>query len=639
MPIPTEIQIVPLDFDTTRAELRRFLQNQDALKDYNFAGSAISTLLDILAYDAYYHGWYTNFAVNESFLQTAQVRNSVVAAARQVGYVPRSATAAVAVVDVTVQSVNSADGAITIPRYTRFESTLAGNTYNFYTIRDYSARVENNATTVSFPSVEIYEGTSLEQSFTVTQQQANTTSTFTLLNQDIDTRTITVQVRLDQASTTSVEYTRAQSALALTGNSYVYFLNETNEGTYEIQFGDGILGRRLTTNQFVSVRYLNTRGSLGNSANNFSYKGASLGYLSQTQDVVVSLTNPNVPSYGGAARESIDSIKRNAPSIYQTQGRVVTPSDVRATILSEFGGIDSVSVWGGETHNPPTYGKIFVAMKPVNAERFGPTQKQYVLEKLLRPRSLPTVTFEFVDPDYVYLVIDTRVRYTPALTGLSDVNIRDIVTNAIIRYAEDELGQFGSFFRYSQLMFAIDRSDASIFSNLTTVRLEKRFTVSPGRKSYLLSYGDPLYDPGVSANVVTVSSLVGTQRFTHPDQLGILRRDCYVENVGTVLHVYRTTADDQRLLTRPNVGTINFESGLVQFTDFAPTQITTSQFNQLRLRAIPSDSDLVPARDQIILVPRENITVSVVDDLTNRSRTTTGIATAGGQLGAGGIVV
>lgn len=627
---PSQIQIAPLDFDSIRGSLKQFLQNQSTIRDYNFEGAAISVLLDVLAFDAYYHGWYVNFAVNETFLHTAQIRNSVVAAARQVGYIPRSAAGAVAVVDVTVNGLSTSEGAILLPKFTPFTTTVSGNTYTFYTVSDYSLRADGNSS-IRFSDVELYEGTKLQQTFVVGSNPL--ASSFTLLNQNVDTRTLTVSVRPNAESNTSFIYTRATAAVSANATSNVYFLFETNDGTWELQFGDGRLGRSLVTNQVVVVDYLNTRGSEGNGANNFTFGGQPIGTVSPTSNVAVVLNNPNVPAYGGAVRESIASIKRSAPSVYQTQGRIVTASDARAVLLSEVSGIESVSVWGGEDNEPPTYGTMFVSLKPVNAQRFGPTQKERIKQTILRPKSLPTLAYELVDPDYLYVLVDTQVRYSPSLTGLSDEGIRSLVTAAIATYAQDELGQFGSYFRYSKLMSVIDRCDASIQSNLTAIRLEKRVTINTTVPFYTVKFANPIYN---ESGVIAVSSRVGTQLFSHPDASGLTRRNCYVENDGAVLHVYRDDAAGQRILTASRVGTVNFTTGTLSFTNFRPTNINTSISSELRLRAIPRNSDIIPSREQIVLIPADNITVSPVQDLLNRTNTTFGRISAGGQLGSGG---
>lgn len=637
MAISTEIHIVPLDFDAIRGDLQRFLQNQATLKDYNYAGSALSLLVDILAYDAYYHGWYTNFAVNETFLQTAQIRNSVVAAARQIGYLPRSMAGSLGITNITVGSVNPGEGTITIPKFAPFSAAVGGQDFTFYTLADYS-QYTNGASSILFEGVELYEGVLLIQTFDI-NQVSNTGTVVGLLNQNVDTRTISVIVKPSPSSPLSYPYTKADSSVVVNATSNVFFLFETNDGTYDIQFGDGNLGRNLTVGQQVIVNYLHSRGGASVGANTFSYTGVPLGILSGTTNVSVVLNNINIPSYGGASREGIESIKRNAPNIYQAQGRIVTPYDARAILSAEVSGLDSVAVWGGEDHDPPTYGKMFIAMKPVNAERYGAIQKDYITRTVLRPKSLPTLSYELLDPDYIYIVVETQVRYTPAATFLSAEGIRQTVANTIAIYARDQLGQFGSYFRYSQLTSAIDHAETSIQSNLTTLLVEKRLITNAATGSYTLLFSNPLYHPSVTSNVVVVTSKVGTQRFTHPDEVGVQRRGCYIENVGTRLNVYRDTSSGSRLLTKLAVGTVNFETGTISFTRFLPTSITTNLINELRIQAIPRNSDIVPTRQQIILIPSDNIVVSIIDDLLNITNTTFGKVTAGGRLGAGSFTV
>jgi hypothetical protein len=633
MPLPSEIQLVALDYDTIRAELKRFLQNQTEFTDYNFEGSTLSLLLDVLSYDAYFHSWYTNFAVNESFLQTSQIRNSVVAAARQVGYVPRSTMGSLAVVDLTVGSVNTAEGTITVSKHTPFTTTLSGNTYTFYTIDDYTTSV-NGSSNVVITGVELYEGTKLTQTSTIATV-TNTGSVVTLLNQNVDTRTITVSVGTSAQINTAFVYTKATSSVLVNASSNVYFLFETNNGTYDLQFGDGRLGRKLAVGQQVVVTYLDSRGIEGNGANTFVYAGNSLGVLSQTSNVSIVLNNINLPSYGAGARESIDSIKHNAPSIYKTQGRIVTASDARAVILAEVGGIDSVSVWGGEYNDPVTYGKLFVALKPSNVEKFGPTQKANILANILKPKSLPILGYEFVDPDYIYVVVDSLVRYSSNFTAYEPETLRQLVVSGISLYASDTLGQFGSYFRYSSLSGVIDAVDNSIQSNLTSVRLEKHLVTNAAISSYTLTYANPIYQPDSSANVVSVTSKIGIQSFSHTDEAGLVRKDCFIENSGNTINFYRAVAGDVRLLTKSSVGTANFETGVISLTNFKPTGITTNKIGELRVRVIPRDSDIIPNRSQIILIPADSITVTMVEDLTNRSRTTFGRVSAGNQLGSG----
>lgn len=636
MILPTEIKIVPLDFDTTRNELIKFLKNQTEVKDYNYEGSAVSLLVDILSYDAYYHGWYTNFAVNESFLHTAQLRNSVVAAARMVGYTPRSTSASVAIVDVTVSNVVTSEASITIPKYSPFTATVSGQTYTFYTISDYSQYV-NNANTVVFTGVELYEGIKLQQTFDIATV-SNTGVSVTLLNQAVDTRTISVAVSPSNTSPLSYTYTRATNAVETTPTSNVYFLSETNEGAYQLQFGDNQIGRNLHVGQRVVVNYLYTNGTVADGASSFVYTGTALGLLSQTTNITVALNNSNIPSYGGQERESIEGIKKNAPKIYQIQGRIVTPSDARAVILSEVSGVGSATVWGGEDNDPPTYGKMFISLKPLNSLRYGSVQKEYIIKNVLRPKSMPTMGYELVDPDYVYIVIDTQVRYSPALTAASIEEIRQSVVESIMSYGTTNLGEFGSYFRYSQIVNVVDTADTSIQNNLTIVELEKRLDIVSTTGSYTVNFGNPIYYPGAGANVVSFTSSVGVQTFTHVDEIGLERRGCYVENNQDVLHVYGNGGSGEKIVVKSNVGSINFSTGVVTFTNFRPTGITTSLNNQLKLRAIPSNSDIVPNRNQIILIPRENIKVIVIDDLVNTNMTTFGRVTAGGRIGAGSYI-
>lgn len=711
-----DIQLVPLDFDRVRADLQRFLQNRSEFQDYNFQGSALSLLIDILAYDAYYHGWYTNFAINEVFLQTAQLRNSVVAAAKQVGYIPRSTTGSRAEVNITIGNVNPGEGTLLLPKYTRFESNASGTVFNFYTLDD-TVVYPDGADTVTMTGVELCEGTLLSQTYDITEQNRNTTgTTLRVLNTNVDTTTMTVLVRPSSTSPMTFEYTRATSAVTVNATSNVYFLFETNAGDYEIQFGDDRLGRNLSLGQRVTIQYLVSRGQASTGASTFTYKGGGLGAVSETSNVSVVLSNINIPAHGGAERESIASIKRLAPNIYQTQGRVVTADDARAVLLSEVSGIDSLTVWGGEDHDPPTYGKMFLCLKPVDAERFGPTQKANIIQRVLRPKASPILSFEAVDPDYIYVVADTEVRYTPAKTGLPVQELQQAVRLAMEDYARVQLGQFGSYFRYSQLSSAIDDAEISVVSNMTSILLEKRLRILEGVSTYTVKFANPIFhstqyaQPGtISVGAVSVTSKVNSQLFSHVDEAGVLQKQCWIQNDvqtaqagkifveylhgktdqslistqklisvldlsrpespsesavliylktqhpnekinlinidfladessiinDTAIHVYKTGTDNNLLKVKSNVGSIDFETGTITFTTFSPKAISTNRISELRIRAIPLNSDIAPNRDQIILLPTDNITITLVNDLLNRRNVTYGRSSGGGQLGSG----
>lgn len=626
MPLPSEIQIVPLDFDTIRTDLRRFLQNQTLLKDYNYEGSALSTLIDLMAYDAYYHGWYTNFAVNEVFLQTAQIRNSVVAAARQIGYIPRSISSAVALVDVTLSGIDTTEVLVELPRYTKFSANTTNTIFNFYTIEDTTQLTfaENVAT---FRAVELYEGVKLSQTFTISTSDIQSSGVkLTLPNKNIDTRTITVAVKPQENSTTSFTYPRAQAGIAIGPSSNVYFLFENNQGNYDIQFGDGRIGQNLTVGQVVNVDYLISSGVDGNGANNFVFADSLTKLVENPTNVTITTTlnNINIPAAGGDVAEDIESIKKNAPAVYQVQGRIVTPDDARTILLTEYNGIESLSIWGGEDNDPPMYGKMFIAMKPVNGEKFGLVQKTAILNRILRPRALPIMGFEFVDPDYIYIPVDILAKYSPALTSRNTSELASIITDAVVGYTTTTLGQFGSIFRYSQLSKLIDTSENSIQSNLTGIKLEKRFRTSEVSGSYTLEFSNALLEANSTNQLVAVTSKIGSQRFSHVDMTQTERQFCYVENSGNVLNVYRDDITEGKLLVKQEVGTVNFETGKVTFTGFYPTNISTNFIGEMRIQVLPRMSDIFARRSQIIRIAREGINVRVEPDLLDRRGTTVG---------------
>jgi hypothetical protein len=633
MPLPSEIQIVPLDFDTIRRDLKRYLQNQTLFQDYNFEGSTISTLIDVLAYDAYYHGWYTNFAVNEVFLHTAQIRNSVVSAARQLGYIPRSISSAIAQVDVVCSGLSADEGTVNLPRYTPFTTTTGAGTFTYYNVQSLTARVPSGSANASFVGVELYEGVKVTQTFEVTSTNYSTIGTRLVLpNQDIDTRTLTVSVRPSVGSAVGTLYSRVDTLLPVTSSSQVFFLWENNDGVYEIQFGDDRLGKNVQVGQEVVVEYLVSRGADGNGAGTFTFAGNLSSLVGTTAGVTVSvsLSNQNIPSFGGASRESIESIKKNAPNLYQTQGRIVTPTDARTILLSEYSGIDSISVWGGEENDPPNYGKMYLSLKPINGERFGTAQQEVMLSRILRPKSLPTIAYEFVDPDYLYVVIDTEVRYSPALTSRTQTQLAELVNQAIINYTQTNLGQFGSVFRHSQVARAIDGAEQSIVSNTTTVQMEKRVRVSSSVRSYELNFANPIFASTPVNNLAVVTSRLGSQRFSHRDRGNVIRTDCYIENSAETMHIYRDDIHEGKVLVRSDVGTVDFDAGKVTLRGISILGITTNYIGELVVRAIPRIADLRPQRAQILISSPATVGIRMVPDLLDRTMSSTGRLLNGG---------
>jgi hypothetical protein len=462
----SNIQVTDLDFNNIKTNLKRFLQSQDVLKDYNYEGSALSTLLDILAYNTQYNAYYLNMVANEMFLDSALLRSSVVSHAKLLDYVPKSALAPQSNINLDVYGVS--DTTLTLPKYTRFLSeAIDGVNYNFVTVDSYTVGVSSN--TATFSDVTIKQGIPSTLKFTVDSIN-NPTYTFEIPELTVDTTTILVTVQQSGSNTDYQIYTPAKEYLTLTGDSTVYFLQESLTGTYQIYFGDGILGKKLTDGNIVNVSYIVTQGSSAAGANNFVLMDTISGYSNTSITPILSATQ-------GRAKETIQSIKYQAPKAYAAQGRAVTKEDyITAIQQNQLGfSFDAVNVWGGEENNPPVYGQIFACMKPTGGYLITEIQKQKIIQNVIKPISVMTVTPTIVDPDYTYIKLNVNVVYDPKKTVLTANQISQSVSTAINNFATSTLNTFNSTFSAPELTNAIQTSDASIITNEVTIQLQKKF--------------------------------------------------------------------------------------------------------------------------------------------------------------------
>ena len=480
----SNIQITELDFNNIKNNLKTFLQSQDVLKDYNYDGSALSILLDVLAYNTQYNAYYLNMVANEMFLDTALVRNSVVSHSKLLGYVPKSAIAPQAVVNLTMYQV--ADATLVLPKYTNFLSeSIDGINYNFVTTDATTVSVVNNQ--ALFGNTVIKQGTVASSSYLV-DATANPKYTFTLNDTNIDTTTLQVLVQQSSSNSSYDIYTLASDYLTLTGDSMVYFLQEGLNGYYQIYFGDGILGKKLNNGNLVKTSYLVTSGTLAASANSFILMDQISGYSNNMVATVSSASQ-------GSGKESISSIKFQAPKNYASQGRAVTKEDYITAIQQNNLGysFDAVNVWGGQENDPPVYGQVFASVKPSGAYSLTLTQKQRLIEDVIKPISMMTVVPTLVDPDYTYIQITANVYYDTRKTSLSPGQIKDVVKTAIYNLAQSSLNTFNSTFVATDFTNAINNSEQSIITNEITLQLQKKFypnLTTP--TTYKLYYGEPL---------------------------------------------------------------------------------------------------------------------------------------------------
>ena len=593
------LKVDELDFVGIKANLVNYLKAQDEARDYNFDGSGMSVLLDLLAYNTYYNSFYLNMLASESFLSTAQKRNSVVNLAKSLNYTPRSTTAASIGGTVTL-TVSNAPTSITIPAYTKFTGTIEGKTYTF--LNTSSVLVSNNAGTFS-SSVTLKEGTYLNRRYTVNTNDLQ--QRFLIPNSNVDTSTLIVKVLNSSTDSTTRIFNLADNLVELSSTSLVYFLEEVEDGQYEVKFGDGTFGTALSSGNILVLEFLVTNGALANDIQALTYAGS-------VTNVTAASFAASDPASGGADRESITKIKFNAPKSYEAQNRVVTAEDYKALLLKQSS-VDSVVVWGGEDNDPPEYGKVFIAIKPVVGAALSPTEKTNLINTIIKPKKVLTVSTEIVDPEYIYLLIDLVVKYNSDGTSLSEGALATLVSDVVSNYNSTEISAFSKYFRYSQLSRLVDFAERSILNSSMNVRMRREQAVQLGVPTrYEIDFSNPIDN---TTELRPTSYAYGSQNkitsnaFTYSGLTG-----CMLEENGGIIRIYRTVSGSNVGVLN-NAGTVNYATGKVVLTNFTPSAFADGS-TTLKVTAIPANKDILPLRKQIIAIRDADITVSMLDDKT-----------------------
>jgi hypothetical protein len=565
----TNVQITDLDFSSIKNNLKTFLQSQDTLKDYNYEGSALSTLLDVLAFNTQYNAYYLNMVANEMFLDSAIQRASVVSHAKALDYIPRSAVAPTATINLTVNNVT--DNTLTLPKFTSFMSeSIDGINYNFVTPDQTTVTVVNN--TATYANVALKQGIPTSLTFQI-NLTTNPEQLFEIPETTVDLSTLTVAVQESFSNTSIQIYSQAIDYLSLDNNSPVYFLQENTKGSYELYFGDGIIGKKLTNGNIVRLTYLITQGSAAAGANNFVLMDTVNGYTSHTVFPIEKATQ-------GSEKESLASIKFQAPKSYAAQKRAVTKEDYITIIQRNKYNIpiQSVSIWGGEDNDPPKYGAIYAAIKPVGDYYLTDYQKQVLVEDVIKPVSVMTVTPEIIDPDYVYLILTANVLYDVKKTSLTSAQIATLVKQGIIQFTNTNLNTFNSTFVLSDLISYIQSLNTAFVAVDFDVYLQKRVIPTLNKSlDYTVKFSNSIMQTLGAKQVQigpsfsqynTDGTLIPNIYFEESlDYPGTLRTYYYVNNVKNILQ--NSTATD-------NAGTIDYTNGIITLNNFVPNSINST---------------------------------------------------------------
>ena len=594
-----KLEISQLNFDQIKANLKQYLSNQNTFKDYDFEGSGMAVLLDLLAYNTHYLSYHANIAANEMFIDTADLRPSIVSLAKALGYTPNSVRAPYADINVVV---NGATGAtLTMNAGTQFTTTGDNVNYNFGTVGSNTISPVDGVYT--FSNLKIYEGTYVSYNYT-----ANTTDVdqkFLINSENADTSTLTVQVQESATDTTTNTYTKATSITELDSDSKVYFLQESDDGKFEVYFGDGVVGKAIANGNIVILKYVVTNKTAANGASSFALSGNIGGNTNVTITV-------NSNAANGSEAETKESIKFKAPKSYSAQDRAVTVNDYKVKVEEIYSNTGSVSAWGGEDNDTPFYGRVYIAIKPITGSTLTDTTKTDIITQL-KKFSVASVTPVIVDPETTSILLTSTIKYDEKQTAKTSTEIKTLVTAAVTNYNTNTLQKFDSVLRYSKLLESIDDSDTSILSNITTLKLRKPFTPSLSTSTnYTVNFSNALYNPHSGHNTSSGGILSSTGFKVANDSNVYFFDD---DGEGNVRRYY--LVGSVRTYTDNTAGTINYSTGAIAINALTIASIENirgAASTVVELTVTPNSNDVVPVRAQVIDIDVANSSFTVQAD-------------------------
>ena len=606
MPANNALLLSDINFDDIKSNLKTFLSNQTEIGDYDYESSTMQTLLNLLSYNTYMNSYYLNMVGNEMFLDSAQIRSNIVSRAKMLNYTPRSAQGPTATVQVVITPTDTPDF-ITLPKDTKFRTTVDGTQYVF---------VATDTTTINADSgiystnINITEGRPFTFRYTVSSLNP---VRYIIPADNIDTRSVVVKVQNSSTDDTITTFNNAENLTTVTATTDAYFLKENEDGRYEIEFGDNILGKALNDGNIVIIEYRTCNGTAAQGANNFTSVDSIDGYSSVT-------VNHVSRAQGGGDKESVQSIKFNAPKNYEAQGRAVTRRDYETIVKNQFADIQTVSVWGGEDNNPPIYGRVYISVKPFSGTLLAEDRKQTIADYLI-DRNVLTIEPQIVDPTYLYIKPSLTVKYNPDLTTLTPGQISTAITNAINNYETNNLGLFGQNYINSQLIRDVYKVNSSITSIQTDVKMEKLFKPNTSvLTKYTINFNNALFNPHAGHKYAISSS-----KFTYNGEA-----NSYFDDDGNGnLRVYTPTSTGTRTYINLNVGSVNYLTGVVTINDLL---ITAYEGDAIAVTADPDKADVDGLRNQLLLIKDATIslfdtnlqsTVSTISSINTEGTTTT----------------
>ena len=593
----TNLNVTELDFADIKQNLKNFLKQQSEFNDYDFDGSGLNVLLDVLAYNTHYNALNAHYSLNESFLDSAQIRGNVVTRAKLLGYTPRSVLSPRSKVDIVVNvasEIGTKPTILDLTRGTKLNTIVGGEEFQYVVLETQQATLSAvTANTYQYNDVNIAEGTVRELKYRVDNDIEN--QKFQLSDYDADTSTLRVRVQSNEESSSFDVYTKFETLKNVDSESKVYYLQENPSGYYEVYFGDGVTGFKPSNNNIVTIDYVTTQGKESNGANSFSMVDSIGGF----SGITVTL---DTAAAGGVDQETMESIRFNAPLTFIAQNRAVTADDYASIIKKEFSNIDSISTWGGEDNDPPDYGKVYIAIKPLLADQLTTAEKTDITGVILKGKNVVSITPEIVNTNYTFLEIDANFKYNPNLTDRSSVELQSVVRDTITDYNFNNLNKFDGVFRHSQLTRAIDNSDPSILNTIIRPRMFQNITpsnVSTLPNDFNLTFTSPFYQSGNSTAFILTSSAFKINNVDHffgdIPITGSTQRQVIVYKVVNL----------ENVTVINNAGIIDVLKGTITLHSFLPDATTA-----IKITVLPNSLDLAPKRDQLISIDNNSVVIT-----------------------------
>ncbi len=597
-----KLTVSEFDFDNIKTNLKSFLSGQSEFQDYDFEGSGFAVLLDVLAYNTHYLGFNANMLANEMYLDSADIRKNIVSLAKMIGYTPTSCRASNATLSVKVNNVPTTTASLTMDKGTVFTTSIDSQSYQFVTNQSYTIQPDSGVYT--FGSVQVFEGTLV--TFKYTNNESDPDQKFMLPNANIDTSTLKVSVQNSASDSTTEIYSLVTGFSELTDTTKAYFLQEGEDGKFEVYFGDGVLGKKLADGNIVTLEYIVTNKTAGNGASAFTLSGDVDGFSNVTITTTSNAANGSEP-------QSKESIRYNAPLQYTAQDRAVTSKDYETIVKSVYANAQSVSAWGGEDDETPQYGVVKIAIKPISGSTLTTSTKE-TIKNQLKKYNVVSVRLEIVDPETTSILLTSNVKFNEQTTAKTSDTIKSNVISTLTNYNTNTLNQFDGVFRYSKIIGLIDNTDTSIVSNITTLKIRKEFapTISASTR-YDVYFRNSLYNPHSGHNASDGGILSSTGFKIDGDTSTIFFLDD--DGQGNVRRY--SLSGSTRIYANSSQGTIDYDTGQVTINSLNVSvveNIRGSASSVIELTVTPSSNDVVPVRDQILNIDTTNSTITVEAD-------------------------